>query len=97
MEISQHAKYTCTFCGKVTVKRTAVGIWDCKSCKKVVAGGAYVVSYVDLETSLKMKNWKSKNLTQTTAHPPLLPRDQQSDVSARLPRFRWIEKQGNEG
>lgn len=46
MEISQHAKYTCTFCGKVTVKRQAVGIWSCKSCKKTVAGGAYVVSYV---------------------------------------------------
>lgn len=46
MEITQHAKYTCTFCGKVTVRRNAVGIWDCKSCKKTVAGGAYTVSYV---------------------------------------------------
>jgi len=46
MEISQHARYTCTFCGKVTVKRQAVGIWNCKSCNKTVAGGAYVVSYV---------------------------------------------------
>lgn len=48
MEITQHAKYTCTFCGKTTVKRNAVGIWDCKSCEKTVAGGAYTVSYVDL-------------------------------------------------
>lgn len=46
MEISQHAKYLCTFCGKTTVKRQAVGIWNCKSCRKTVAGGAYVVSYV---------------------------------------------------
>lgn len=46
MEITQHAKYTCTFCGKVTVKRQATGIWDCKSCKRTVAGGAYVVSCV---------------------------------------------------
>jgi large subunit ribosomal protein L37Ae len=44
MEITQHAKYTCTFCGKVTVKRQATGIWDCKSCKRTVAGGAYVVA-----------------------------------------------------
>lgn len=47
MEITQHAKYTCTFCGKPTVKRHSVGIWTCKSCKKTVAGGAYTVSYVD--------------------------------------------------
>ncbi|TVY47456.1 60S ribosomal protein [Lachnellula occidentalis] len=44
MEITQHAKYVCTFCGKTTVKRHSVGIWDCKSCKKTVAGGAYTVS-----------------------------------------------------
>jgi large subunit ribosomal protein L37Ae len=46
METSQHAKYTCAFCGKDTVKRQAVGIWNCKSCKKTTAGGAYTVSYV---------------------------------------------------
>ncbi|KAG6908956.1 hypothetical protein DXG01_002562 [Tephrocybe rancida] len=64
MEISQHARYTCTFCGKVrrqssivgemmlkdiwclqdSVKRTAVGIWNCSSCRKVIAGGAWTVS-----------------------------------------------------
>jgi large subunit ribosomal protein L37Ae len=65
MEISQHARYTCTFCGKVrlypspkpytethrsnrpfqdSVKRKAVGIWECKSCRKVIAGGAWNVS-----------------------------------------------------
>merc|ERR1712014_483493 len=32
IEIRQHAKYPCTFCGKVTVKRTNTGIWECKSC-----------------------------------------------------------------
>ncbi len=30
------AKYTCTFCAKNTVKRTAVGIWQCKACKKTI-------------------------------------------------------------
>ncbi|KAK0732861.1 ribosomal protein L37ae [Apiosordaria backusii] len=43
-EVSQHARYTCTFCGKDSVRRSAVGIWGCKSCKKVMAGGAYVVA-----------------------------------------------------
>ncbi|KAL4841133.1 hypothetical protein H8958_020403, partial [Nasalis larvatus] len=33
IEISQHAKYTCSFCGK--------GIWHCGSCMKTVAGGAW--------------------------------------------------------
>ncbi|KAJ3201594.1 60S ribosomal protein L43 [Entophlyctis luteolus] len=42
-EITQHAKYTCTFCGKDAVKRTAVGIWKCKGCKKTLAGGAWTV------------------------------------------------------
>ena len=45
MEITQHAKYTCTFCGKTSVKRHSTGIWNCRSCKKTVAGGAYTVSY----------------------------------------------------
>ncbi|KAF2456372.1 ribosomal protein L37ae, partial [Lineolata rhizophorae] len=44
MEISQHARYTCTFCGKTSVKRHSVGIWECRSCKKVMAGGAWNVS-----------------------------------------------------
>ena len=41
MEVSQHAKYTCTFCGKDALKRVAVGIWNCKPCGKTLAGGAW--------------------------------------------------------
>ncbi|KAJ2910329.1 60S ribosomal protein L43 [Coemansia aciculifera] len=44
MEITQHASYICTFCGKESVKRTAVGIWNCRGCRKTIAGGAYTVS-----------------------------------------------------
>nr|POE79714.1 sad1-interacting factor 2 [Quercus suber] len=44
IEISQHARYTCSFCGKVSVKRHSTGIWNCRSCKKTMAGGAYVLS-----------------------------------------------------
>ena len=44
IEISQHSTYKCVFCGKDSVKRTCVGIWSCRSCRKVVAGGAYTLS-----------------------------------------------------
>ncbi|KAF9604765.1 hypothetical protein IFM89_010267 [Coptis chinensis] len=30
MEVSQHAKYFCEFCGKYAMKRKVVGIWGCK-------------------------------------------------------------------
>ncbi|XP_057351148.1 60S ribosomal protein L37a-like [Manis pentadactyla] len=40
-EISQHAKYTCSFCGKTEMKRQAMGIWYCDSCVKTVTGGAW--------------------------------------------------------
>jgi large subunit ribosomal protein L37Ae len=44
IEVSQHSSYRCVFCGKDNVKRTCVGIWECKSCRKVIAGGAYTLS-----------------------------------------------------
>lgn len=43
MEITQHAKYPCSFCGRNAIKRKAVGIWECRGCKKVIAGGAWIV------------------------------------------------------
>ncbi|ELW70073.1 60S ribosomal protein L37a [Tupaia chinensis] len=45
IEISQHAKYTCSFCGK-TKMRWAVGIWHCGSCMKTVAGGAWTYNTI---------------------------------------------------
>ncbi|CAF0771000.1 unnamed protein product [Rotaria sp. Silwood1] len=44
MEVTQHSKYTCSFCGKDNMKRKCVGVWKCRSCQKTVAGGAYVYS-----------------------------------------------------
>merc|ERR1711970_51679 len=43
MEVSQHSKYLCTFCGKDKMKRKVVGIWFChdKNCRITVAGGAW--------------------------------------------------------
>merc|ERR1711921_56023 len=46
MEITQHMKHTCTFCGKDSMKRNATGIWHCKPCRRTVAGGAYTYSTV---------------------------------------------------
>ena len=44
MEVSQHSRFLCDFCGKYAVKRTAVGIWECKPCNRVKAGGAYTLN-----------------------------------------------------
>uniref|UniRef100_A0A8C2JXS5 60S ribosomal protein L37a n=2 Tax=Cyprinus carpio TaxID=7962 RepID=A0A8C2JXS5_CYPCA len=56
IEISQHAKYTCSFCGKTKMKRKAVGIWHCGSCMKTVAGGAWMyntTSAVTVKSAIK--------------------------------------------
>ncbi|CAO2592985.1 Putative 60S ribosomal protein L37a [Lemmus lemmus] len=34
IEISQHIKYSCSFCVKTGTKRHATGIWRCGSCTK---------------------------------------------------------------
>ncbi|XP_051912369.1 60S ribosomal protein L37a-like [Hippocampus zosterae] len=43
-EHKQRAKYCCPRCGKTAIKRTAVGIWRCKSCMTTFAGGAWELS-----------------------------------------------------
>lgn len=43
LEISQHARHLCSFCGKFAFRRRAVGIWRCDGCSKTVAGGAYTL------------------------------------------------------
>ncbi|KIO27918.1 hypothetical protein M407DRAFT_72489, partial [Tulasnella calospora MUT 4182] len=50
MDITQHARYTCTFCGKDSVKWTHVGIWHCKACKKTIARGAWNMSITGAAT-----------------------------------------------
>jgi ribosomal protein L37AE/L43A len=45
----------CAVCGKDAVKRNATGIWECKACRKVVAGGAYVMNTVCQFYTLKPK------------------------------------------
>lgn len=50
LEISQHAKYECSFCGKQVVKREAAGIWHCKKCGVKMAGGAWSLSTASAQT-----------------------------------------------
>ena len=50
-EVSQHATYVSPFCGKNSVKRTAVGIWHCKKTNKKIAGGAYQLSTASAVTA----------------------------------------------
>ena len=51
IEISQHAKYTCSFCGKTKMKRQAVGICHCGSCMKTITGGTWTYNTTSAVTA----------------------------------------------
>ncbi|XP_027625788.1 putative 60S ribosomal protein L37a [Tupaia chinensis] len=64
IEISQHTKYTCSFCGKTKMERRAVGVWHCGSCMKMVASGAWTyttTSTVTVKSAIRrqkeLKDW----------------------------------------
>ncbi|KAK7804315.1 hypothetical protein U0070_024698 [Myodes glareolus] len=66
-EISQHAKGTCSFCGKTKMKRGALGIWHCGSCMKTVAAGATSV----LTVKSTVRRLQDPKDTDDTAHQAL--------------------------
>ncbi|XP_029082865.1 putative 60S ribosomal protein L37a [Monodon monoceros] len=69
IEISQHAKYTCSFCGKPKMKRRAVGIWHCGSCMKTVAGGAWTYNTISAATvKSAIRRVKELNAQQKQDH-----------------------------
>jgi large subunit ribosomal protein L37Ae len=41
-EIQQRIKHKCPKCGQTKVKRSGTGIWTCKKCGNIFAGGAYI-------------------------------------------------------
>jgi large subunit ribosomal protein L37Ae len=44
IESSQRKKQTCPHCTRHSAIREAVGIWNCKKCKKRFTGPAYVLN-----------------------------------------------------
>jgi len=54
IEISQRAKYYSPFCGKMSLRRVAVGIWLCKKTGKRLAGGAYTATTPTAVTCLSL-------------------------------------------
>ena len=42
VEIQQKRRHTCPQCGKNAVKRSGTGVWMCKKCGNIFAGGAYL-------------------------------------------------------
>jgi large subunit ribosomal protein L37Ae len=64
-EILQRTKYTCPFCGKASVRRHSVGIWNCKACRRTVAGGAWEYSTSAAQTAKTTINRLKKLITDT--------------------------------
>jgi large subunit ribosomal protein L37Ae len=63
IEILQRTKYVCTFCGKNSIRRFAVGIWRCRACRRNIAGGAWEFSTTTAQTARTTINRLKKEVT----------------------------------
>merc|ERR1712070_1352989 len=60
-ETMQRQRYVCPFCGKATVRKVSVGIWRCRACKKIMAGGAWsLTTSVAVTARITMARLKKK-------------------------------------
>jgi large subunit ribosomal protein L37Ae len=64
IEILQRTKYTCTFCGKNSIRRSAVGIWRCRACRRTIAGGAWEFATSAAQTARTTINRLKKVTTE---------------------------------
>ncbi len=64
IEILQKTKYVCPFCGKNSIRRSAVGIWRCKACRRNIAGGAWEFSTITAQTAKTTINRLKKEVTE---------------------------------
>lgn len=65
-------RYACPFCGKDSVKRSAVGIWKCDRCYKTIAGGAWTLSYFLSFLSYLVHQLLSQSVVQFNVYVELL-------------------------
>ena len=63
IEILQRTKYICTFCGKNSIRRSAVGIWRCRACRRNIAGGAWEFSTIAAQTARTTINRLKKEVS----------------------------------
>ena len=63
IEILQRTKYICTFCGKNSIRRTAVGIWRCRACRRNIAGGAWEFATIAAQTARTTINRLKKEVS----------------------------------
>ncbi len=49
VEKEQRKKHKCPYCGKVAVKRLAVGIWECRRCDSKFTARAYTIEAAKAE------------------------------------------------
>lgn len=89
MEVSQHARYICTFCGKNTVRRQAVGIWNCKGCGSTLSRTQFP-SFIQSRCAMANTYLQSALPVVLTPSPPPLPPllARPSVVSVKLLRFK---------
>lgn len=68
IEILQRTKYICTFCGKNSIRRSAVGIWKCKACRRSIAGGAWEFATITATTAKTTINRLKKEISDVKKH-----------------------------